>query len=103
MINDGMETKAVVTLGTAVLDNPTGYGRIKRLGGKVAGIVGLVARMLYAVVLRHNAAERLGGLHHRLLDPCNSVRLLNEMHQRMHRHRILTHVQHVVPSLMAVG
>ena len=71
--------------------------------GKVAGIVGLVARMLDAVVLRHNAAERLCRLHHCLLDPCNSVRLLNKMHQRMHRHRILTHVQHVIPSLMAVS
>ncbi|MBO7394108.1 MAG: NTP transferase domain-containing protein [Abditibacteriota bacterium] len=33
------ETGAAVTLGTAVLADPTGYGRIKRTGGKVAGIV----------------------------------------------------------------
>ena len=58
-----------------------------------------ITGMLDSVVLRHDAFECLGRLRHGLFYLRDRIRLLNKMHQLMHRYRIFAHVQNVIPGL----
>ena len=65
----------------------------------MASIVVLIAGMLHAVVLRHDALERLGRLFHGRFYPVNSVRPGDEMNQVVYGYGILTYVEDVIPRL----
>ena len=65
----------------------------------MASIVVLIAGMLHAVVLRHDALERLGRLFHSRFYPVDSVRPGDEMNQVMYGYGILTYVEDVIPRL----
>ena len=71
---------------------------VKQHVGEMACIIRFIAGMLYTVVFRDYLLQRLGGLFHRRFYLRDSIRLGDKMHQIMYRYRILTHVQHVVPS-----